>query len=142
MKIFSIFIIYNIITILLINLQIMERSRLNLNECFFIILKWWIKKEYIMKKIEKTLDEKEFKAISVFIDWIQKRHIDETDKNLFDVVNFFNEDLLNLSLKVLAKKKQAYLEEIIKMVAIAYNWNFNLDLRWWIISYRDGKISF
>lgn len=142
MKIFSIFIIYNIITILLINLQIMERSRLNLNECFFIILKWWIKKEYIMKKIEKTLEEKEFKAVSVFIDWIQKRHIDETDKNLFDIVNFFNEDLLNLSLKVLARKKQAYLEEIIKMVAIAYNWNFNLDLRWWIISYRDGKISF
>lgn len=142
MKIFSIFIIYNIITILLINLQIMERSRLNLNECFFIILKGWIKKEYIMKKIEKTLEEKEFKAVSVFIDWIQKRHIDETDKNLFDVVNFFNEDLLNLSLKVLAKKKQAYLEEIIKMVAIAYNWNFNLDLRGWIISYRNGKISF
>jgi hypothetical protein len=28
--------------------------------------------------------------------------------------------LLDLSLKVLAKKKQAYLEEIIKMVAIAY----------------------
>ncbi len=142
MKIFSFFIIYNISTILLINLQIMERSRLNLNECFFIILKWWIKKEYILKKIEKTLDEKEFKAVSVFIDWIQKRHIDETDKNLFDVVNFFNEDLLNLSLKVLAKKKQAYLEEIIKMVAIAYNWDFNLDLRWWIISYRNGKISF
>ncbi len=120
----------------------MERSRLNLNECFFIILKGWIKKEYIMKKIEKTLEEKEFKAVSVFIDWIQKRHIDETDKNLFDIVNFFNEDLLNLSLKVLAKKKQAYLEEIIKMVAIAYNGNFNLDLRWWIISYRNWKISF
>lgn len=142
MKIFSIFIIYNIITNLLTNLQIMERTRLNLNECFFIILKGWIKKEYIMKKIEKTLDEKEFKAVSIFIDWIQKRHIDETDKNLFDVVNFFNEDLLNLSLKVLAKKKQAYLEEIIKMVAIAYKWNFNLDLRGWIISYRNGKISF
>lgn len=142
MKFFSIFIIYNIIINLLTNLQIMERTRLNLNECFFIILKGWIKKEYIMKKIEKTLDEKEFKAVSIFIDWIQKRHIDETDKNLFDVINFFNEDLLNLSLKVLAKKKQAYLEEIIKMVAIAYNGNFNLDLRWWIISYRNWKITF
>lgn len=120
----------------------MERTRLNLNECFFIILAWWIKKEYILKKIEKTLDEKELKAVSIFIDWIQKRHIDQTDKNLFDIVNFFNEDLLNLSLKVLAKKKQAYLEEVIKMVSIAYKWNFNLDLRWWIISYRDGKISF
>jgi hypothetical protein len=120
----------------------MERTRLNLNECFFIILTWWIKKEYILKKIKNTLDEKEFKAVSIFIDWIQKRHIDGTDKNLFDIVNFFNEDLLDLSLKVLAKKKQAYLEEIIKMVAIAYKWNFNLDLRGWIISYRNGKISF
>ena len=120
----------------------MDRTILNINECFFILLYSGIKKEYILSKIKNTLDDKEFEAVSVFIDWIQKRHIDQTDKNLFDVINFFNEDLIDLSLKILSKKKNHYLSEIIKMVASVYRWNFNLDLRWWIIRYRDWRISF
>ncbi len=120
----------------------MNRTIMNINECFFILLYSGVKKEHILTKIKNTLDDKEFEAVSIFIDWIQKRHIDRTDKNLFDVINFFNEDLIELSLKILSKKRNDYLREIIKMVSTVYRWDFHLDLRWRIINYTDWRISF
>ncbi len=120
----------------------MREPELNLNECFYIIMYYWITSQEIIEKIKNTLNNKELIAVSSFIEWVRKRHIDCDDQNLFDTINFFNEDLLTLSQEILAKKREKYLTVIMNLVWKTYRSCFDLNLYGRVVNYVDWDINF
>lgn len=115
---------------------------LNINEVFYILLYRDIPKKVIIEKIKNTLNESELKAVDVFIDWIKRRYFQENINNLFEDVNFYDEDLLNLSENILKWARKFFIEELIKMLSWILKWDFNIGLKNKMVSYIDGKIIY
>lgn len=119
----------------------MSTPIMNLNEAFYCIL---ISNKYtkmeILNNIKDYLEKDELIAVWNFLNWLESKIKSKSSQMLFSVINFYEDELLNLSIKILKKEKNDFIKKLVKMLIIVYKKDFVLWLKnreikyiWWKI---------